>query len=148
MSHNLLFFCLCKTSKKQHFRVFCRFFLVKLSKSRSLVEYLENSLADFNDYGFILQDFGRLSDEINLFWRCSSPLTSAQPCADAGALHHALWFYTFIRVASFALCGSETRCLFMQAKNFVKSSNKFNQDTLIIFWFNAFIRVSPETQQQ
>ena len=31
-------------------------------------------MADFNDFGLILQDFERLSDEINLFWRCSSPL--------------------------------------------------------------------------
>ena len=32
-------------------------------------------MADFNDFGLILQDFERLSDEINLFWRCSSPLS-------------------------------------------------------------------------
>ena len=27
-------------------------------------------MADFNDFGLILQEF----DQINLFWRCSSPL--------------------------------------------------------------------------
>ena len=35
-------------------------FLVKLPKSHSLkVEYLENGLADFNDFGLILQDSGQ-----------------------------------------------------------------------------------------
>ena len=36
--------------------------------------YLENGLADFTDFGLIFQDFDDLSDEINLFRRCSSPL--------------------------------------------------------------------------
>ena len=39
------------------------------------VEYIENGLADLKDFGLILQDLNGLSDETNLFWRCSSPLT-------------------------------------------------------------------------
>ena len=57
-SHNLLFFSLFKTSKKnQHFRfsvVFSRKF-VQISIFKG--EYFENGLADFNDFCLILQDF-------------------------------------------------------------------------------------------
>ena len=44
--------------QKTTFSVFLSFFLVKLSKILIFkVEYLENSLADFNDFGLILQNF-------------------------------------------------------------------------------------------
>ena len=58
-SHNLLFFKFCKTLTKK-FRFFCRFFSHKFAQiSIFKVEYLENKLADFNDFGLILQDFER-----------------------------------------------------------------------------------------
>ena len=51
MSHNLLFFSLYKTSKKQNF-------LLKTIQILILrIEYLKNGSADFNDFGVILQDF-------------------------------------------------------------------------------------------
>ena len=76
MSYFPLFFSFCKTSKKQHFWFFCPF-PKKIVRILILkVEYLENSLADFNNFGLILQDFERLSDEINLFQCCNSPLRS------------------------------------------------------------------------
>ena len=58
-SHNLLFFGLCKTSKKQHF--FRGFFSRKIVQiSIFKVEYLKNDSADFiNDFGLLLQDFKR-----------------------------------------------------------------------------------------
>ena len=52
----LLFFRFCKTSKKQHFRFFCHFSHKIAQISSFKVEYLENGLADFNDFGLILQD--------------------------------------------------------------------------------------------
>ena len=55
--HNLLFFSLCKTSKKQHFRFFCRFSRKIVQILIFKVEYFENGLADFNDFGLSLQDF-------------------------------------------------------------------------------------------
>ena len=75
MSHNLLFFSFCKTSKKTTFSVFLSFFLVKLSKS----EFLKLNISRMAwPILIILVSFCRilngLSDEINLFWRCSSPL--------------------------------------------------------------------------
>ena len=39
------------------------------------VEYLKNGVADFNDFGLFCRILNGLSDEINLFWRCISPLT-------------------------------------------------------------------------
>ena len=75
-SHNLLFFSLYKTSKKQHFR----FSVVFSGKTVQIlifkVEYLENGSADFNDFGLIFRILNGLSDEVNLFWHCSSPLRS------------------------------------------------------------------------
>ena len=57
MSYNLLFFSLWKTFKKQHFQfsVVLSHKIVQISIFK--VEYLENSLVDFNDFGLILQDF-------------------------------------------------------------------------------------------
>ena len=75
-SHNLLFFRSCKTSKKTTFSVFLSFFLVKLSKSQSLKLNISRTARPIL---MILVSICRisngLSDEINLFWRCSSPLT-------------------------------------------------------------------------
>ena len=72
-SHNSLFFCLCKTSKKTTFSVFLSFFLVKLSKSRSLKLNISRTAWPIL---MILVSFCRilngLSNEINLFWRHSS----------------------------------------------------------------------------
>ena len=77
-SHNLLFFSLCKFSKKTTFSVFLSFFLVKLSKSRSLKLNISRTAWPIL---MILISFCRIlngrSDEINLFWRCSSPLRTA-----------------------------------------------------------------------
>ena len=74
-SHNLLFFRFCKTSKKTTFSVFLSFFVVKLSKSQSLQLNISRTALPIL---MILVSFCRilnsLSDEINLFWRCSSPL--------------------------------------------------------------------------
>ena len=75
-SHNLLFFRFCKTSKKTTFSVFLSFFLVKSPKSQSLKLNISRTAWPIL---MILVSFCRilngLSDEINLFWRCSSPLT-------------------------------------------------------------------------
>ena len=75
-SHNLLFFSLCKSSKKTTFSVFLSFFLVKLSKSQSLKLKISRTAWPIL---MILVSFCRIlngrSDEINLFWRCSSPLS-------------------------------------------------------------------------
>ena len=47
----------CKTSKKTTFSVFLSFFSRKIAQiSFCKVEYLENGLANFNDFGLILQD--------------------------------------------------------------------------------------------
>ena len=49
----------CQTSKKT-FSVFLSFFSRKIVQiSIFKVGYLENGLVDFNDFGLILQDFGR-----------------------------------------------------------------------------------------
>ena len=75
--HNLLFFSLCKTSKKTTFSVFLSFFSRKIVQiSIFKVEYLENGLADFNDFGLIsfCRILNGLSNEINLLYHCSSPL--------------------------------------------------------------------------
>ena len=76
-SHNLLFFRFCKTSKKTTFSVFLSFFLVKSPKSQSLKLNISRTAWPIL---MILVSFCRilngLSDEINLFWRCSSPLTT------------------------------------------------------------------------
>ena len=75
-SHNLLFFSLCKTSKKTTFSVLLSFFLVKLCKSRSLKLNISRTAWRIL---MILVSFCRildgLSDGINLFWLCSSSLT-------------------------------------------------------------------------
>ena len=64
-----------KLLKRQHFRVFCRFFLVKLSRSRFLKLNISRTVSPIL---MILVSFSRilngLSDEIKLLWRCSSPL--------------------------------------------------------------------------
>ena len=74
-SHNLLFFRFCKTSKKTTFSVFLSFFLVKSPKSQSLKLNISRTAWPIL---MILVSFCKilngLSDEINLFWRCSSPL--------------------------------------------------------------------------
>ena len=74
-SHNLLFFRFCKTSKKTTFSVFLSFFLLKSPKSQSLKLNISRTAWPI---WMILLSFCRilngLSDEINLFWRCSSPL--------------------------------------------------------------------------
>ena len=73
--HNLLFFRFCITSKKTTFSVFLSFFLVKSPKSQSLKLNISRTAWPIL---MILVSFcrilNRLSDEINLFWRCSSPL--------------------------------------------------------------------------
>ena len=78
-SHNLLFFRFCKTSKKTTFSVFLSFFLVKSPKSQSLKLNISRTAWPIL---MILVSFCRilngLSDEINLFWRCSSPLKYLQ----------------------------------------------------------------------
>ena len=48
-----------KLLKKQNFRFFCLFSRKMVQVSVFKVEYLENGLADFNDFGLILQDFER-----------------------------------------------------------------------------------------
>ena len=59
-SHNLLFFKFCKTSKKNNIFGFSVVFSRKIAQiSIFKVEYLENGLADCNDFGLILQDFER-----------------------------------------------------------------------------------------
>ena len=77
-SHNLLFFRFCKTSKKTTFSVFLSFFLVKLPKSQSLKLNISRTAQPIL---MILVSFCRILNgilnEINLFWRCSSPLTWA-----------------------------------------------------------------------
>ena len=79
MSHNLLFFRFCKTSKKTTFSVFLSFFLVKSPKSQSLKLNISRTAWPIL---MILVSFCRilngLSDEINLFWRCSSPLNGTR----------------------------------------------------------------------
>ena len=76
-SHDLLFFMFCKTFKKTTFSVFLSFFLVKLSKFQYLKMNISRTAWPIL---MILVSSCRilngLSDEINLFWRCSSPLTN------------------------------------------------------------------------
>ena len=76
MSHSLLFFNLCRTSKTTTFLVFLSFFLIELSKSRSLKLNISRTawpiLMILVFFGRILNSF---SDEINLFWCYISPLT-------------------------------------------------------------------------
>ena len=66
----------CANPLKTTFSVFRSFFLVKLSKSRSLKLNISRTAWPIL---MILVSFCRIlnsrSDEINLFWRCSSPLT-------------------------------------------------------------------------
>ena len=71
-SHNLLF-SVCQNLLETTFWVFLSFSSRKTVQILIFeVEYLENGSADFNDFGLILHG---LSDEINLFRRCSSPLS-------------------------------------------------------------------------
>ena len=58
-SHNLLFFSLYETSKKQHFRFSVVFSRKTVQILIFKVEYLENASADFNDLGLIFRDFER-----------------------------------------------------------------------------------------
>ena len=64
-----------KLLKKQRFQFFCHFFLVKLPKSHSLKLNISRTAWPIL---MILVSFCRilnsLSDKINLFWHCSSPL--------------------------------------------------------------------------
>ena len=72
-SYNLMFLSFYKTSKGNIFG-FYRFFSETVQISGFKVEYLETVqriLMTFVSFGRILNG---LSDEINLFWRCSSPL--------------------------------------------------------------------------
>ena len=73
-SHNLLFFSMCKTSKKNNIFGFS---VVLSRKTVQMpifkVEYLENGLADFNDFGVILQDFGRPFRCDQLVWALQFP---------------------------------------------------------------------------
>ena len=85
-SHNLLFFSLYKTYKKT-FSVFLSFSVVKLPKSRSFKLNISRTawpilmtLVSFH------RIFNGLSDEINLFWRCSSPLR-IKNTLDHGSIH-------------------------------------------------------------
>ena len=74
-SHSLLFFSLCKTSYKTTSSVFLSFFLVKLSKFRSFKLNISRTAWPIL---MILVSFCKilgLSNEVNLFWRCSSPLS-------------------------------------------------------------------------
>ena len=93
-SHNLLFFSFCKTSKKTTFSVFLSFFLVKFSKSQSLKLIILRTAWPIL---MILVSFCRilngLSDEINLFWRCSSPLKCVLLTATSDTDTFSLQFY-------------------------------------------------------
>ena len=88
-SHNLLFFRFCKTSKKTTFSVFLSFFLVKSPTSQSSKLNISRMAWPIL---MILVSFCRilncLSDEINLFWRCSSPLTKLS-CANVLQIRYA-----------------------------------------------------------
>ena len=68
-------YCSSVFAKLLKFRFFCRFFLVKLSKSQSLKLHISRTAWPIL---MILVSFCRilngLSNEISLFWRCSSPL--------------------------------------------------------------------------
>ena len=76
-SHNLLFFSLCKASKNNIFGFSVVFTRKIVQISIFKVEYLEDGLADFNDFGLILQDLNGLSNKISLLWRYSSPLNAS-----------------------------------------------------------------------
>ena len=67
-SHSPLFFSLCKTSKNSIFGFSVVFPWKTVPISIFKVEYLENGLADFNDFGLILQDFGRAFRWNQLDW--------------------------------------------------------------------------------
>ena len=53
----LLFFSSCKTSKNDSFGFSVVFFSETVQIFIYRVKYLDNGLADFNDFGLILQDF-------------------------------------------------------------------------------------------
>ena len=75
-SQNLLLSSFRKTAKKTTFLVFQSLFLGKLSNSRSLK--LNISRTAWRILTILVSFFRILNgllDEINLFWRCSSPLT-------------------------------------------------------------------------
>ena len=75
-SQNLLLSSFRKTAKKTTFLVFQSLFLGKLSKSRSLK--LNISRTAWRILTILVSFFRILNgllDEINLFWRCNSPLT-------------------------------------------------------------------------
>ena len=94
-SHNLLFFSLCKISKKQHCRFFLSFSLIKLSKSQSLKLNISRTAWPIL---MILVSFCRilngLSNEINLFWRCSSPLKSLKTLDNSNLQTYPMEFYS------------------------------------------------------
>ena len=80
-SQNLSLLSFCNTSKKQHFRFFSRFFSEICPKSRSLKLNISRTAWRILT---ILVSFCRILnghlDEINLFWRCSSPLKVVTIC--------------------------------------------------------------------
>ena len=99
-SHNLLFFCLCKASKNRIFGFSVAFSRKIVPISIFKVQYLENGLADFNDFGLIFRVLNGLSNGMNLFWRCSypfslffSPLTSLRQWYN--------WFLVFLYSLNF-----------------------------------------------
>ena len=119
-SHNLLFFRFCKTSKKTTFSVFLSFFLVKLSKCQSLKLNISRTVWPIL---MILVSFCRilngLSDEINLFWRCSSPLMKI------GDFSRILYFKAFQLIYSSSGLG-ETKIFTLFGNNAHAKFSKFH----------------------
>ena len=74
-SQNLLLFSFCKTPKKTTLSVFQSFFLGKLSKSRSSkLNISRTAWPILTILVSLCRILNGLLAEINLFWRCSSPL--------------------------------------------------------------------------
>ena len=96
-SHNLLFFRFSKTSKKTTFSVFLSFFLVKSPKFQSLKLNISRTAWPIL---MILVSFCRilngLSDEINFFWRCSSPLKCLFRYITRPFQYHSVHFRSFL----------------------------------------------------
>ena len=84
----------CAKPPKKTFSVFLSFFLVKLSKSRSLKLNISRTAWPIL---MIMVSFCRilngLSNEINLFWRCSSPLRDP-PSTRIAQLSLYLWTWS------------------------------------------------------
>ena len=77
VTHSIVLQFVQKPLKKTTFSVLLSFFVVKLSKSRSVKLNISRTAWPTS---MVLVSFCRIlngiSDEINLFWRCSSPLIS------------------------------------------------------------------------